>query len=219
MNNSTKHVQHVLRPKSLKILPYFLNLIKKNTGKKDTRTTNPFRVIVQKEITDHVRSWRFLILVGIIVLTCLGSMYTALSNIAETAKSDNLNISFFFLKLLTVSDGSLPSFFVFISFLGPLLGIVLGFDAVNSEQNNGTLSRVLSQPIYRDFLINAKFVAALIVISVLIFTLGYLVIGIGLITIGIPPTVEEFMRINFFILIAIVYISFWLNLSLLFSVG
>lgn len=30
-----------------------------------------------------------------------------------------------------------PSFTLFINFLGPLLGIALGFDAVNSEQNKG----------------------------------------------------------------------------------
>ena len=88
--------------------------------------------------------------------------------------------AFFFLKLFTISDGTLPSFFVFISFLGPLLGISLGFDAVNSEQNKGTLSRVLSQPIHRDYLLNAKFLAALIVISVMFFALGFLVMGSGL---------------------------------------
>ncbi len=98
----------------------------------------------------------------------------------------------FFLKLFTVSDGTLPSFTVFVSFLGPLLGIALGFDAINSEQNKGTLSRILSQPIHRDYLINAKFVGALIVIGVMLFVLGFLVMGFGLISIGIPPTAEEF---------------------------
>lgn len=47
---------------------------------------------------------------------------------------------------------------------------------------------MLSQPIHRDCIINAKFVAALIVIGVLLFALGFLVMGCGLIAIGIPPT-------------------------------
>ena len=42
---------------------------------------------------------------------------------------------FFFLHLFTASDGTLPPFFVFISFLGPLLGISMGFDAINSEHD------------------------------------------------------------------------------------
>ena len=143
-----------------------------------TRFIHPFMVILYKEISDHVRSWRFIILIIIIALTCLGSMYTALTNIGNAVKPNDPEGSFFFLKLFTISDGTLPSFFVFISFLGPLLGISLGFDAVNSEQNLGTLSRILSQPIHRDYLLNAKFLAALIVISVMFFALGFLVMGL-----------------------------------------
>ena len=182
------------------------------------RVLNPFWVMVRKEVADHMKSWRFVILMAIIVLTCMGSLYTALTNIGKvTDASDNEN-AFFFLKLFTITDGTLPSFFIFISFLGPLLGISLGFDTVNSEQTRGTLSRILAQPVPRDYLLNAKFIAALIVISMMFFSLSFLVIGTGLIAIGIPPTPEEFMRIIFYTLLSIVYVSFWLNLSILFSV-
>jgi ABC-2 type transport system permease protein len=184
----------------------------------DNRVIHPFRVIVQKEISDHVRSWRFIILIAIILLTCLGSLYTALSNMSHAVKPNDPTGAFVFLKLFTISDGTLPSFFVFIGFLGPLLGIGLGFDAVNSEQTKGTLSRVMAQPIHRDYLINGKFMAALIIISVMFFALGILVMGIGLIATGIPPTAEEFMRIIFFIMLSVIYVAFWLNLSILFSV-
>jgi len=183
-----------------------------------TNTNHPFMVIVRKEVTDIVKSWRFIILIAIILLTCMGSLYTALTNIAASIKPDDPNSSFLFLKLFTVSDGSLPSFLVFISFLGPLLGIALGFDSINSEQNKGTLSRILSQPIHRDYLINAKFLSALLVIGALLFALGFLVMGFGLRAIGIPPTAGEFMRIVFFLFLALVYIAFWLNLSILFSI-
>ena len=179
---------------------------------------SPFWTIVRKEVADHVRSWRFLLLLGIIALTCRGSLYTALTNIGAAIKPNDPDGSFLFLKLFTVSDGTLPSFTVFVSFLGPLLGIALGFDAINSEQNKGTLSRILSQPIHRDYLINAKFVGALIVIGVMLFVLGFLVMGFGLISIGIPPTAEEFLRVIVFILISICYVAFWLNLSIFFSI-
>jgi ABC-2 type transport system permease protein len=182
------------------------------------RVQHPFWVIVQKEVSDYVRSWRFIILIAIIALTCMGSMYTALANIGKEIKPNDPAGAFFFLKLFTVSDKTLPSFFVFISFLGPLLGISLGFDAINSEQNRGTLSRLMAQPIYRDYILNAKFIAALIVTSVMFFVLGFLVIGIGLISVGIPPSAEEFLRVIFFILLSIVYVALWLNLSILFSV-
>mgnify|MGYP000436929893 FL=1 len=147
----------------------------------------------------------------------MGALYTALTNIGAAIKPDDPDGSFLFLKLFTVSDGTLPSFVLFINFLGPLLGIALGFDAVNSEQNKGTLSRMLAQPIHRDCIINAKFVAALIIIGALLFALGLLVMGCGLIAIGIPPTPEEFWRIILFIITGIFYVAFWLNISILFS--
>jgi len=182
------------------------------------RIVHPFRVIMQKEISDHVRSWRFIILIAIIALTCFGSIFTALLNIGEATGINNPERAFFFLKLFTASDGTLPSFVVFISLLGPLFGIGLGFDAINSEHNKGTLSHLMAQPLHRDHIINAKFAAALLVISVMLFALGFFVMGAGLIFIGIPPTAEEFLRFVFFTLISIVYVAFWLNLSVLFSV-
>ena len=107
---------------------------------------SPFWVIVRKEVADHVRSWKFIILIAIIALTCMGSLYTALTNIGAAIKPNDPDGSFLFLKLFTVSDGTLPSFVIFINFLGPLLGIALGFDAINSER--GSLDR------YREYVTN-----------------------------------------------------------------
>ncbi len=148
----------------------------------------------------------------------MGSLYTALTNIGSAIKQGDPDDSFLFLKLFTASDGTLPSFVVFISLLDPLLGIALGFNAINSEQNKGTLSRILSQPIQRDYLINAKFTAALTVIGTMLFVLVFLVMGFGLIAIGLPPTAEEFLRIIAFIIVSLFYVAFGLNLSIFFSI-
>ncbi|MGQ1890945.1 ABC transporter permease [Thermophagus sp. OGC60D27] len=178
----------------------------------------PFWAMVRKDVSEHVRSWRSIILFGIIVLTCLGSLYTSISEITKTMNGGEAENSFFFLNLFTMTDGSLPSFFVFVSFLGPLLGIGLGFDAINTEQNKGTLSRVLAQPIPRDYVLNAKFIAGIFVVSILFFSLSFLVMGAGLIILGTPPSAEEFLRIITYTFMSIVYVSFWLNLSVFFSV-
>jgi len=216
MNNLENHIPYP-EPQVLKIKRFILSN-KLQDEKVNGKILSPFRVILNKEISDHVRSWRFLILFAIIALTCIGSMYTGLTNIGKAVKPNDAEGAFFFLKLFTVTDGTLPSFIVFIGFLGPLLGISMGFDAINSEHNNRTISRVLSQPIYRDYLLNAKFLAALVVISVMFFALFFLVMGFGLIAVGIPPTFGEFLRIVFFVLLSIIYVAFWLNLSILFSV-
>jgi ABC-type transport system involved in multi-copper enzyme maturation permease subunit len=152
----------------LRRLP-FLRVSKRPASK----AADPFRAMVRKEIADHVRSWRFIILVILIAMTCMGSLYTAVGQMAKTTRPDDPEGAFFFLKLFTLTDGTLPSFTVFISFLGPLLGISLGFDAINSEQNRGTLSRLMAQPVPRDYVINAKFTAALIVITIMLQILQY----------------------------------------------
>ncbi|WP_323742006.1 ABC transporter permease [Salinibacillus xinjiangensis] len=182
---------------------------------------SPLWVLTQKEITDHIKSFRFNILMGIILLTCVGSLYTALSTIRDVASNIESNQQLFlYLKVFTITDegGTLPSFVTFVSFLGPLLGISLGFDAVNSERNKNTLLRVMSQPIPRDYIILAKFLGAISVIASFIFSLGFLVIGIGIVSMGIPPTFEEFIRIMTYLVMIIVYIGFWLALSILFSI-
>lgn len=182
--------------------------------------SNPaaFRVLVRKEIADHVRSWRFILLLAIIFLTCIASLYTALNSLQDAIKSEDGYNDFVILKLFTISDGTIPSFISFIGFLGPLLGIGLGFDAVNSERNKGTLSRIMAQPIHRDDLLNAKFTASLIIIGFMFISLGLLVLSLGFLIVGLPPSFEELLRIISFLIVTVFYIGFWLNLSILFSV-
>ena len=82
----------------------------------------------------------------------------------------------------------------FLGFLVPLMAIGLGFDAVNSEHNRRTLSRILSQPIYRDALLFGKFLAGLVTLSISLVSLWLLVIGLGLFMLGVPPGGEEMAR-------------------------
>jgi len=182
-----------------------------------TAKIKPFPVMVRKEIADYVRSWKFIILVALILLTTIGSLFTILSIIRDNADIINSDNSFLFLNLYTASDGNLPPFITLISFLGPLIGLALGFDVISSERNRGTMSRVIAQPIPRDYFINSKFLGALTVIFVAVFSLGFLVMGLGIISIGIPPTFDEFLRIVVFLLLTCVYIAFWLNLGIVFS--
>ena len=129
--------------------------------------------------------------------------------------SDPNNI---FLKLFTLSGESIPSFLSFIALLGPFVGLTLGFDAINSERSEGTLNRLVSQPIYRDAVINGKFLAGATIIFIMVFGMGLIISAIGLITVGIPPTADEVGRIFAMLFFTSVYICFWLALSIFFSV-
>jgi len=62
---------------------------------------------------------------------------------------------FVFLMVFT-EPGAMFSLVQFVAFFGPLVGLILGFDTINRERNEGTLSKLLAQPIYRDVVINAS---------------------------------------------------------------
>lgn len=176
--------------------------------------TGPFEVMVRKEVADHIRSRRFLVMLLMVLLVFAGTLYISFSHIRQaTGDSD-----FVFLKLLTLSDGTLPTFHVFLSFLGPLLGIALGFDAINSEHNNRTLVRLLAQPVYRDNLLLAKFCGALLVVGVLFLSLVLLMVGGGMTLTGVKPEPAEILRILAFVALNVVYVGFWLSLSITLSV-
>ena len=171
--------------------------------------------VYRKELTDHFSSNKFLILLALVYIAGLSSTYVALQNIRESASGLGKHV---FLYLFTTGGDVLPSFITFISFFIPIIGIIFGFDAINSEKNSGNLSRVLSQPIYRDSVINGKFLAGITTLSIIIASIVFIISGYGLFSIGVPPTSEEILRIFFFIFICIFYGGFWMGLSILFSV-
>jgi ABC-2 type transport system permease protein len=171
-------------------------------------------VVFIKEASDHLGSIRMRVLEWLVVLIALVALYGATEQIKEVTAEDR----FLFLRLFTTSQEPLPSFVAFLSFLVPLISIGLGFDAVNGEHNRRTLSRILSQPIYRDALLFGKFLAGLFTISVGLIALWLLVIGLGLFRLGVPPNTEEIARAFIFLLVVIAYAGVWLALAMLFSI-
>lgn len=172
-------------------------------------------VVFWKELADHFSSRRFMILLLIIVLTGLWATYTTGQAIQKVA--DRLPSQYAFLLLLTSSDETFFSLATFLGFFGPLVGIVLGFDSISGEYARGTLSRVLSQPIYRHDLINGKFLAGLATVGILWSSILLLVIGLGITLLGFPPNAEELWRMLIFTAMGVFYLGFWLALAMLFS--
>lgn len=172
-------------------------------------------VVFWKELADHFSSRRFMILVAIILLSGLWATYATGQAIRQN--TDTVPSQYAFLLLLTSSGESLFSLATFLGFFGPLVGITLGFDSISGEYARGTLSRVLSQPIYRDSFINGKFLAGLTTVAVLWGSILLLVIGLGITLLGFPPNAEELWRMLIFTVIGILYVGFWLALAMLFS--
>jgi ABC-2 type transport system permease protein len=169
-------------------------------------------VVTLKELSDHLTSWRMLVLEWLVGITAVVSVYVTIQQVGEVTAED----PYLFLRFFT--RGTPLPFVSLLSFLVPLMSIGLGFDLVNSEHNQRTLSRVLSQPIYRDALLFGKFLAGLATISISLIALWLLLIGLGLVMLGIPPGGEEVARAFVFLLVTIAYAGVWLALALLLSI-
>ena len=125
---------------------------------------------------------------------------------------------FFYLDIFTTTSGVPLSLHAFISFFGPIIGIALGFDAINGERTQGTLARILAQPVHRDSVYNGKFLAGLLTLSVAVFSMGVAVVGIGMFRLGVPPSGDEMVRLTGFGLIVVLYLAFWLALAMAASI-
>jgi ABC-2 type transport system permease protein len=171
-------------------------------------------VVTFKELSDHLTGVRMIVLEWLVVLMALGVVYTGIQQIREVSAED----PFLFLRLFTRASEGLPSFVSVLSFLVPLVAIGIGFDLINSERNQRTLSRILAQPIYRDALLFGKFLAGLLTITIMLVALWLMVIGLGILTLGLPPGPEEVTRAVAMLFVTIVYAGVWLALALLFSI-
>ena len=173
-----------------------------------------FSTLFQKELADHFHSARFRMVFSLLILTTLASLYGALSNIADSTSESS---EYIFLSIYTSSGSSIPSVASFLAYLTPLAGLVLGFDAINRERSQGTLTRLVSQPIHRDMVIVAKFLAGAAAIAIMVFFVGILAGGLGLASIGIPPGREEILRIASYLLLTVFYTSMWMGVAMLCS--
>ncbi len=173
-------------------------------------------VICRKELSDQFSSTRFMLLFIVIFMVSLVTAYMVGSGLRDELQGI-AKPTLVFLLLFT-SPGKFFSLIQFIAFFGPLIGIVLGFDAINKERSSRTLSKVVSQPIYRDAIINGKFLAGVIIIAIMVFSIVMLISGLGLTLIGVVPGPEEIGRLVIYLILSIFYISFWLGLSILFSI-
>jgi ABC-2 type transport system permease protein len=175
--------------------------------------------IASKELADHLLSVRFVVLLVILVIAAAVPLYFA-ADLLRGAAPQASGQPALFLYLFTVGPQDIPILRVdaFVGYLAPLLGIAFGFDAVNAERSEGTLPRLLSQPIHRDDVINGKFAAGLTLIGIVLVAMVLLVSGFGIVRLGIAPTGSEVLRLALWTIVTIIYVGFWLAFGTLLSV-
>ena len=176
--------------------------------------THGLLVVFKKELADHFSSYRFVILFALIAMVSLISTYMTGVSLREELEGI-AKPKLVFLMLFTRGSLSLDWF---VAFLFPLIGIVLGFDSINREIGTGTMSKLVSQPIFRDSIINGKFLAGITTIAIMLVSIVLVISGLGLRVLGVVPGIEEVWRIIIYLIISIIYVSFWLGIALLSSI-
>jgi ABC-2 type transport system permease protein len=176
--------------------------------------------IMRKELADLFNSVRFFVLFLLVLVASGLSVFAIQQDIRNILQQSGAvtNNGFVFLAMFTPSLNLGYAIVTPFALIVPIIGIALGFDTINSERTGGTMSRLLAQPVYRDSVINGKFLAGIITLALMVGTNLLLIAGFGLRMVGVPPASEEIIRLFIYFVVTIVYGAFWMSLAMLFSV-
>ncbi len=166
--------------------------------------------IAEKELKDQMGSTRFIAVFALMVLLSALAAYQGVDYIKNNTEAS-------FVYIFSGTQMSF-SFIQIMVMFGPILGMAFGFDAINKERTTGTLSMLLGQPIYRDSVINGKFIAGAVSLATLGIGTITITTGLAIPMLGYGPSLAEAAKILTLALLTVLYLVFWLSLGTLFSV-
>ncbi len=167
--------------------------------------------VALKEFSDVVKGRRFIVLVivfGLLLTVAIASVYLT---VMQSINIPGIAMPRGFLGRAAYTLVTMMSYFA------PIIGLALGFDAMSGEKEKGTLKIVLAQPVYRDTVINGKFLAALLATSLAILVASIANIGGAAFVLGVTPTGEEVARLVLFIAFSILFAMTYYSIAVLLS--
>ncbi len=166
------------------------------------------KVISQKEFTDHLKSPVFLSFTAIFTLVVLAYSYVLGTEVEYTVNvlgSPNLMTGF---------EGVAEV----VGRFAPIIGIVLGFDAVVKEIKSSSMNVLLTHPVFRDNIILGKILGSGSCILLVLFFSINLATGAMLMVSGLPVTMQQIIRIEVFVLVTFFYALIFLAISIMISI-
>ena len=169
-------------------------------------------VVASKEFSDAVESKRFIVLVvlfGLVITISMAALYVE--------------------EVQTMPDGPaspMPRGFlgqmgymlhITMILVAPVMGVALGCDTISGEREKGTLKIVLAQPVFRDTVINGKFLAATSAMSLAILITSLAGVGAATLILGVTPTGEEVLRLALFLIFAVLYTMTYYGIAVFLS--
>jgi ABC-2 type transport system permease protein len=178
--------------------------------------------IAKKEFFDHVRSRKFLLIFGILLVVAIVGMIGGIAEYNKSLDQYNKHQSTAMSPLssyMPVKPSILSVFSsvaTYLVFVGGVLGIAMGFDLVSREKESKSLKILLSHPVYRDEVINGKAVGG---IAALAGALGVvLIIALAtLLVYGIIPDGNELVLTCVFATVSFLLIFSYFAIALFMS--
>ena len=191
-------------------------------------TLSNILVVALKEYSESIHSIRFKLLFLIFLSLILISAYEGARQYQLSLKAYNQAVGStqsygdVEVKLELPKPSVLTAFTVLMSsgvaVVGAILGIFLGFNAISGEREQGSLDFLLTQPLFRDDILNGKMLGFILLIFTVVFASGLFSFGVISTLTGVFPSGDEFWRILTFFTTLFIYILSFASISVLFSV-
>ncbi|MDD3857708.1 MAG: ABC transporter permease subunit, partial [Methanoculleus sp.] len=146
--------------------------------------------VAQKEFTDQITGWRFLVILALFLAIALVGTYSGAGSYERdldrysqqlAAMDDQHDEPAGMMPAKPSVEGVYASMFRTLVSYGGLLAIAIGFSLVSGEKESRSLKSLLSHPVYRDEIVNGKALGgvallALVVGSVLLISTALLLV-------------------------------------------
>jgi ABC-2 type transport system permease protein len=165
------------------------------------------KIIAQKEFADYLKSPVFLSFTAIFTLVVLAYSYergTAVEYTVNVMGSPDLMRGF---------EGIVQV----VGRFAPVMGIVLGFDAIVKEIKSSSMNVLLTHPVFRDNIILGKILGSGLCIFLVLFFSINLATGAMFMASGLQVTMQQIIRIEVFILLTFFYALIFLAISIMVS--
>jgi len=170
--------------------------------------------MVKKEFQDLISSRMVLVILlgySIYIIFYIYYSYASLSNGMGPQLKYGSNIG------LALANWLLS---VLASYLGPVIGVMIGCTSIASERHKNTLNTLLVKPVFRDTIINGKILGSLMFLALIIgFTIAFYTSCIFVLCgDSLSSTIYDYMsRLPFVFFISLVMVSIFLFGSMLMS--
>jgi len=178
--------------------------------------------IAKKEFFDHIRSRKFILIFGILLVVAIVGMIGGIGDYNKNLEDYNKHQSTIDSPLSSymAEKPSILSVFstvaTYLVFVGGILGIAMGFDLVSKEKESKSLKILLSHPVYRDEVINGKALGGIAAVGCALLVV--LVIALAtLLVYGIVPDGNEIVLIIIFGLVSFLLIFSYFAVALFLS--